>query len=184
MVDGYPPGVSIDVEALERELARDLEGLGDRLVDESFGSDLYRALAGNRWRKGAGPEGALALSWTRAERLVNELRERRGEQPLELAQTGGEGDVADTVAEELGRLGWTSQPLDTSSHDPGHSAEPAGSPPPKGTGEQQSPVEDSRGWEREAHREAEAARRGIEPAPGRGGGMGAGGDSRVRSDKA
>ena len=36
---------------------------------------------------------------------------------------------------------------------------PVESPPPKGTGEQHSPQDDSRGWERVGHEEAEAERR-------------------------
>lgn len=71
---------------------------------------------------------------------------------------------------------------DALSQDPAHAGEEAASPPPKGEGEKHAPVDDSRGWEREAHREAEATRRGGEGAPGRG--TEAGGDSRVRSDKA
>lgn len=169
-----------DTDELERQLVRDLDQTADRLSDDEFSTELYRALANNRWRKQGGPEGALVLSWTRAERLVNQLRSGRGEE-LQLAQTGGEGGISHAVADELGRLGWTAQPLDTSSDDPAHAGEGSASPPPRGTGEAQSPVDDSHRWEREGHAEAEASRRGQPDAPGRG--TQAGGDERVQSGK-
>jgi len=124
----------------------------------------------------------VALSWSRAERLVNELRERRGAEPLVLAQTGGEGEIGDLARDVLERTGWRAEPLDTSENDPAHASESDESPPPKATGERLSPVSDSRGWEREAHREAEASRRGEESAPRGGDGEGAGG-GRVTSNK-
>ena len=86
-------------EALEQELRDDLATLEERFADEEFSSELYRALANNRWRKEGGAEEHVSLSWSRAERLVNELRERFGHEPLTLAQTGGEGEVSDLVAE-------------------------------------------------------------------------------------
>ena len=143
---------------LERVLIDDLDKLDDRFADEEFCSELYRALTNNMWRK-QGPEGHVSLSWGRAEEIVNSLRERRGLPDLELAQPGREGEVSRVVGEELGRLGWSSTPLNTSRHDPAHAERPE-SPPPAKQGEAQSPVEDSRGWEREAHREAENARLG------------------------
>jgi len=143
---------------LERELIDDLDTLGDRLADEELTRDLYRALTNNVWRK-RGAEGHVSLSWGRAEEIVNSLRERLGLPPVELAQTGGEGEVSTLAGEELARLGWSSTPLNTSRHDPAHAERPE-SPPPREQGEAQAPVEDSRGWEREAHREAEDARLG------------------------
>jgi hypothetical protein len=140
---------------IERALARDLDQLGDRLLDEEFSTELYRALANRRWRKDGGPDGAVSLSWSRAEELVNDLRARRGREPLELAQTGGEGELSDTVEGELGRIGWRSEPLNTARHDEAHAAQPAESPPPADSGERHAPVEDPGGWEREAHREAD-----------------------------
>jgi hypothetical protein len=137
--------------------AADLETLGDRFRDDEFTTELYRALANNTWH-GRGSSEPVTLSWSRAEELVNELRERAGREPLELVQTGGEGQVSPVVADELRRLGWTSQPLDTSRHDETHVAT-AESPPPKGTGERFAPVEDSDAWEREAHEEADAEQR-------------------------
>lgn len=173
----------MDPEGLERHLARDLDQVGGRFTDVEFCTQLYRALANNRWRKAEGLDGSLALSWSRAERLVNELRQRRGAEALVLAQTGREGEIGELARDVLERTGWRAEPLDTSENDPAHAGEPSESPPPKGTGEQLSPVEDSRGWEREAHHEAEAARRGDESAPPRTDGEGAGG-GRTSSRKA
>jgi hypothetical protein len=120
-----------DTERLERELADDLAKLGDRLIDEKFATELYRALTDNIWfRDEDGPERHLALSWKRAEDLVNELRARVDRPPLTLAQTGGEGQVSRTVDDELGRLGWSHRPLDTGEHDERHVGEPAETPPP------------------------------------------------------
>ena len=142
-------------ERVEQELLRDLATLSDRLsYDEEFGGDLYRALTNNRWRREGRDEGHVSLSWSRAEELVNEVRRRAGAEPLALAQTGGEGEVSSSVQEELGRLGWSFEPLDTSAHDEAHLGRPE-SPPPPDQGERMAPVEDSGRWEREAHEAAD-----------------------------
>ena len=114
----------------EHELLHDVQALERNLWDEEFSAELYRALASRTWRKRRRPDLAVALSWTRAERLVNEIRERIDYEPLPLAQTGGEGDVTRRVEQELDRLGWTSKPLDTSRQSPEHSGEPESPPPP------------------------------------------------------
>ena len=100
----------------------------------------------------------MALSWQRAEQSINQLREAEGDEPLTLAQTGGEGWLSDAVREELARRGWTSEPLDTDAEQPEHlSDEPL--PPPRDQGERRAPSEPPREW-REAHETAERARRG------------------------
>ena len=141
-------------EGLERELLQDLQWLGDRFLDRKSAGELYRALARNQWGK-TGFDGRVALSFKRAEELINELLERRGEEPLPLAQTGGEGDVDDTIMNALGELGWTVVSLDTTEHDPDHLASEE-DPPPKGHGERMAPVGDSSEWEREAREEADS----------------------------
>ena len=145
-----------DMTDLERELVTDLRGLGERLVDGAFCTDLYRALANRRWNKQDGPDGAISLSWNRAEQIVNELRDEVGREPMTLAQTGSEGEVSDTVGTELGRLGWHSTPLNTGRHDPAHVTEPDSAPPP-GTGEARAPTEPPEAW-RGAHDEADERR--------------------------
>ena len=144
-------------ETLEAQLLRDLGGLGDRFVDDEFSSELYRALTNNRWQKESGPEGAVSLSWSRAEELVNELRSRAGREPLALAQTGGEGEVSDLVAGELGRLGWRARALNTSRRDEQHLTQPE-SPPPADHGQRHAPADDARDWEQRAHEEADESR--------------------------
>jgi alkylated DNA repair dioxygenase AlkB len=148
--------VGTPAETLELELRDDLATLAERFGDEEFSSDLYRALANNRWAKEGGPEGRVSLSWSRAERLVNELREHIGQDPLTLAQTGGEGEVSSVVADELGRLGWRPAALDTSQRDDAHVAE-SESPPPADQGARRAPVDDPGAWERQAHAEADRA---------------------------
>ena len=148
-------------ETIEGRLVADLARLGERFADEEFSTELYRALANRVWRKAAGPDGHVSLSWRRAESVVNELRERLGQQPLELAQTGGEGDLSDVVSEELGRLGWTSQPLNTSRHDEAHIAEPESAPPAE-QGERFAPAEPSN-WDEVGHAEAERHPKGTTP---------------------
>ena len=143
--------------ALERELLDDLAALPERFADEEFCTDLYRALANNTWRKDGGSDGELSLSWNRAEALVNDLRRRYGEQPLTLAQTGGEGEVSELIADELGRLGWTADPLNTSRHHEAHLTQPE-SAPPADQGERRAPVGDSGEWERRAREEADEQR--------------------------
>jgi hypothetical protein len=149
--------MSTDPTAVEHELGSDLAKLGERYRDDEFCTELYRALANNRWHKKGGPEGHVAKSWSRAENLVNQLRAQHGAEPLTLAQSGGEGEVSQLVGEELERLGWSARALDTSSHDDQHVGRPQ-SPPPPGAGEAGSPTEDSHEWERRAHAEAEQSR--------------------------
>jgi hypothetical protein len=173
-----------DTAELERALVRDLDQLGDRLTDEGFCTELYRGLANRRWHKDGGPGGAISLSWSRVEEIVNDLRARRDREPLTLAQTGGEGELSELVERELGAWGWRSEELNTGRHDEAHSGQPSESPPPRDTGYEQAPVEDARAWEREAHREADAARIGTPEAPSRAGpGTGAGGGG-TQPDKA
>ena len=94
--------------------------------DEKFSTELYRALADNKWSK----EGeTVALSWKRAEELINAVRRGLGEKPLVLAQTGGEGTVDRSVREAFEPLGWTIEPLDTSRNDPAHLDSPEDAPP-------------------------------------------------------
>jgi hypothetical protein len=138
----------------ERELVDALRRVEERLVDERFSGELYRALASRRWQKEDGE--AVSVSWQRAEEIVNDLRERLGEEPLDLAQTGGEGEVSRTVAQEMERLGWGSQPLDTTERQPDHETEPE-RPPPRDLGEREAPVEPPERW-REARGEAEEHR--------------------------
>ena len=150
-------------ELLEREMIEDLTALDERFADEEFSTELYRALANTVWRKEGGPDGHVSLSWSRAEQIVNELRERNGQPPLALAQTGGEGEVSPLVADELSTLGWRAQPLNTGRRDPDHLGAPE-SPPPPDQGERQAPVGDSHEWERRAHAEADDNRRASDAA--------------------
>jgi hypothetical protein len=120
-------------EELEQRLLEDLDQLGDRLIDEKFCRELYRGLTDRRWIPPDAHGGEhVALSFKRAEELINELRARRGRPPMVLAQTGGEGELDPTPAAELGRLGWRSEPLDTSAHDPAHLASHEDPPQAKG----------------------------------------------------
>jgi hypothetical protein len=116
---------------LEPTLIRDLDQLGDSLADQQFSAELYRALTNRRWRKEGGPEGAVTLSWSRAEEVVNEFRARRGREPLSLAQSGGEGELSAAVEKELGAVGWRSEPLNTGRHDDAHVGR-GGEPAPRG----------------------------------------------------
>src|SRR2546423_13252832 len=93
-------------------LQADMQRLEDRMRDEKFSRELYRALADNKWSK----EGeSVALSWKRAEELINAVRRGLGEEPLVLAETGGEGAVGRSVREEFEPPGWAVQPLGTKS---------------------------------------------------------------------
>ncbi len=139
----------------EQRLLGALGELRERMTSDSFCEQLYRGLASRRWRPEDGGD-PLSLSWQRAEEIVNLLRAQVGERPLELAQTGGEGELSDDVRRELERRGWRSEPLDTSEQQPRHVAEPHG-PPPRSQGEGQAPVEPPKEW-REAASEAERRR--------------------------
>ncbi|HKP88490.1 MAG TPA: hypothetical protein VJT75_00810 [Thermoleophilaceae bacterium] len=107
-------------------LQADLQRAGDRMRDEKFCRELYRALADNRWTK----EGeSVALSWKRAEELINAVRRGLGEEPMTLAQTGGEGTVDSTIRKVFEPWGWTIEPLDTSEQADDHLASPEDPPP-------------------------------------------------------
>ena len=107
-------------------LQADMQRVGDRMRDEKFSTELYRALADNKWSKDGE---TVALSWKRAEELINAVRRGLGEEPLALAQTGGEGTVDRSVREEFEPLGWTIAPLDTGRNDPAHLGSPEDPPP-------------------------------------------------------
>jgi hypothetical protein len=144
---------------LERLLLDDLDVEGQRAADERFCTELYRALTRSVWRADGDPDGQLSPSFGRAEWLVNEWRARHGHGPLTLAQTGGEGEVDRTVADVLGRLGWTRRPLSTETDHPAHLGLDE-SPPPPGHGERMAPVPPSGEDERAAHDAAAAEREG------------------------
>jgi hypothetical protein len=146
-----------DMTAAERRLHDDLDTIAARAADEQLATSLYRALARNVWRR-AGEGGELSPSFSRAEWLVNAWRERHGQAPLTLAQTGGEGDVDATVGDELSRLGWSHRPLNTDRQEPGHKGLPE-SPPPPDHGERMAPTGPSDERDRRAHEEADAERR-------------------------
>jgi hypothetical protein len=146
--------MTVTPEVLERRLAEDIRSLGDLLDDESFCAELYRGLADVKWRRDGG---AVAVSWKRAEELINDARAARGRPRMTLAQTGGEGQVSSRVAETLGARGWSPEAQDTSRHDDAHVGSPE-DPAPPDAGARQAPVEDPTAWERKAHAEAEAER--------------------------
>jgi hypothetical protein len=135
-------------DTLERQLLADLDGLGERLDDERLVRDLYAVLAGFTLRR---DQGRIALSWKRAEELINAVREKRGLAPVTLAQTGVEGEPADDRARgTLESLGWTLEPRPTDRNDPAHVWSDEDPPPAD-----HEPPE----WERTAHAEADAERR-------------------------
>jgi hypothetical protein len=109
-------------------LQSDLQRLEDRVRDEKFCLELYRALADNKWSKDGE---SVALSWKRAEEVINAVRRGHGKEPLELAQTGSEGHVDRTIREVFEPLGWRIEPLDTGGHDPAHLDWPKDPPTPR-----------------------------------------------------
>ena len=137
-------------EALERQLIDDLQSLGERLRhDEKLAADLYGTLAGRALAK-RGIEGHLALSWKRAEEIVNEVRTALGVGPLEgLMQSGLEGRATDRAREALESVGWEIRPRRTDEFDPAHVGEPEH--PPRQ--EHEPPA-----WQREGHEGAELER--------------------------
>jgi hypothetical protein len=134
--------------ALERQLLNDLQTLGDLIHDDSWNEDLYKSLAGVSWSRDGNH---VSLSWKRAEELVNDIRAEHDKPALTLAQTGGEGEIVDRVADALSGLGWTAKPLDPHQHDDAHvdgstdTQRRSGGEPPE--------------WERQAHAEADENRR-------------------------
>jgi hypothetical protein len=97
-------------------LQSDVLRLEDGVRDEKSRMSCI-ALADNQWAK---EDETVALSWKRAEELINAVRRGLGVPPLQLAQTGGEGTVDRTTREAFEPLGWSIEPLDTSAHDPVH----------------------------------------------------------------
>jgi hypothetical protein len=148
------------MEATIRTEQRFLEAVGelrDRTTKDKFAEELYRAMASRRWAHEGGGE-PISFSWGRSEEIVNSLREQVGEEPLELAQSGDEGELSDDVREELERRGWYAKPFNPNEHQQRHVTEPHG-PPPRKEGEEQAPVEPPAQW-REAMEQAEQSPRG------------------------
>ena len=104
----------------EQLLVRDLEQRRERFGDEKFATELYQALTNRDWFK---EDHEVALSRRRAEAAINDIRQLLGAPPLPLEGSGEEGAVSRAVAEELGALGWNSEPVDTSRDDPAQSSE-------------------------------------------------------------
>lgn len=145
-----------DPDTLERELLHDLSALEEELRDQSFGEELYKALANTKWRKPGSGEGQVSVSWRRAEGIVNELRQNVGQtQALTLAQTGGEGEISARVGDALAATGWRAKGLDTSRVDTRHVTAPPSAPPAE-QGEREAPTGDGEGWKSQADAEADA----------------------------
>ena len=144
--------MSATPETLEGILIEDIQTLGDRLGDERLCRDLYRALASRALSK-RGIEGHVALSWERAEDVVNIGRSSRVLPQLEgLAASGGEGELSDRAREALEEIGWTSKPENPQRHDDRHLESPEDPPPAS------RPGGEPPAWERDAHAEAERNR--------------------------
>jgi hypothetical protein len=116
------------VTEAERQLLEVLTAQRERLIeDRSFAVDLYRGLTNRTWRRE--DTVPVALSWERAEEVINRQREQLGAEPLPLAQTGGEGQLDDRIERLFAGQGWSSEPLDTSEGQPWHVSEPSKRPP-------------------------------------------------------
>jgi hypothetical protein len=133
----------------EIALLREVERLGDRVCEDWFAVELYRAMAGRRWRSQNG-DGAVALSWRRAEQVVDDLREAYHAPALSLTQRGGEGRLSEDVDRALRAHGWVSEPMNPDEHDPVHT-DAAPEMPPRSGG---PPTQ----WEQQAHQAAHQER--------------------------
>ena len=137
-------------ETPERALVEDLRDIGPALDDDRLGRDLYRALASRALSK-RGTEGHVALSWKRAEEVVNAARRLNGYDSIEgLAGSGGEGEVSHRAQGALDAIGWVSQPENTGRNDPRHRSSHEHAPPQSRRGEHEPPE-----WEQQAHAEAD-----------------------------
>jgi hypothetical protein len=149
---GKEDRMSATHDTLESLLIEDVQTLGDGLADEQLCRDLYRALAARALSR-RGTAGHIALSWERAEDVVNLGRSSRALPQLEgLAGSGGEGEVSARARKALEAIGWTSKPESTQRHDDRHVDSPEDPPPASRPGGE--PPE----WERRAHAEAERNR--------------------------
>jgi hypothetical protein len=120
--------MAVSTETLERELLNDLRTLHNMIhSDDSFDEELYRALAGVEWHRSGG--GHVSLSWKRAEKVINEQRAEHDRAPLTLAQTGGEGEVSERIANALSHQGWRQRPAQPGRHDDSHVNTRAGAAP-------------------------------------------------------
>lgn len=152
------PGTSV-----ETQLVQTLVDLRERIAgDDEFAFELYRGLTNRRWRLAAADD--LSLSWGHAEDIINEQRRAAGQPPLNLRQTGGEGELGDDVQDELSRRGWKSKPLDTGRHHEAHATNPESAPPAE-VGERMAPSQPPEPARR-AHDEADAEERLFPGRPG------------------
>ena len=119
--------MAVSTETLERELLNDLRTLHKMVQTDDFDEELYRALAGVEWHRSGG--GHVTLSWKRAEKTINAQRAEHDLPPLTLAQTGGEGEVTERIANALRHQGWRPRPHRPGTHDRGHLDGRASAPP-------------------------------------------------------
>lgn len=126
-------------ESLAQTLSDQLAGLGDQWRGEGFTEEMYRALTNRVWRKDGVPEPHVSFSWQWVDDMLKQRRAEAGEELLDLDASGGEGAVSNRAERAMSALGWSSEPLDTSRHDPYHITEPAAKPPPRDQGERFAP---------------------------------------------
>lgn len=92
------------------DFKKDLKDIADKLQDDDFAKDVYRALCNMRWQSKNNPKKVYSCTWRYAGELVAELR-AKGEIYLDFYLSGGEGGITKEVGEAFGEMGMGWVPL-------------------------------------------------------------------------
>jgi len=86
----------------------DLNLLKEKLADEEYAVDMYRALCNMRWEnKSTGK--IYSCSWRYAGGLIADIRDV-GENYMDFYCSGNEGHVSESIETDLNNLGWIQHP--------------------------------------------------------------------------
>ena len=90
------------------EFESDINNLYQKLLNDDYAKDLYRALCNMRWKKRGFTE-LYSCSWRYAGGLIATIR-NKGEDYMNFYLSGYEGNVTDEIRDDLKRLGWKQDP--------------------------------------------------------------------------
>ena len=84
----------------------DLKKLTDKIMDDDYAVELYRALCNMRWQNIEDPGNIYSCSWRYAGVLVAQIR-RCDEYYMDYYCSGREGQVSERIEKDLKLLGWS-----------------------------------------------------------------------------
>ena len=92
------------MKAIKRNFENVLYELKEKIKEDEYAKDLYRALCNTKWRNVYTLK-YYVCTWRYAGGLIARVR-NKGEDYLNFYCSGNEGFVSDTVKKDLAKLGW------------------------------------------------------------------------------